>query len=195
MRTALLVIDAQRIYSEQGSPLFCKHADKTLENINRLISAFEKERAPIVLLRHVHKADGTDLGRMFDFTGKTNGFCYKAGTDEVKFSKELHLPDNRIEIEKNRYSSFQGTGLDEKLRRLGVERVAICGFMTNCCCESAARHAHDLDYFVDFLSDATGTPGTATMDQEKTRQAVSEFLSVGFANIYSTGDYLDQLPR
>ena len=62
--------------------------------------------------------------------------------------------------------------------------------MTNFCCESTARDALDLDYYVDFVVDATGTPGTDNYDEEEIRIIVGELLSAGFANVYSTKNYL-----
>ncbi len=59
---------------------------------------------------------------------------------------------------KRRYSCFEGTELEAILRSVDASGVAVCGYMTNFCCESTARAAHDRDYFVDFIADATGAP-------------------------------------
>jgi ureidoacrylate peracid hydrolase len=93
-------------------------------------------------------------------------------------------------ITKNRYSAFKNTKLHAILRRMTVERVVICGFMTNFCCESTAREALDLDYFVDFVVDATGTPGTDGMQENQIRKVVAELLGAGFARVYQTKQYL-----
>ena len=42
--------------------------------------------------------------------------------------------------------------------------------MTNFCCESTARYAHDVDFHVDFISDATGTPGTDNLSEARAAQ-------------------------
>ena len=79
---------------------------------------------------------------------------------------------------KRRYSCFEGTELEAILRSLGVSRVAICGYMTNVCCETMARAAHDKDYFVDFIADATGAPDLGPkFTREKIIEAVSATLS------------------
>jgi nicotinamidase-related amidase len=54
-------------------------------------------------------------------------------------------------------SSFTGTELEEGLRERDIERMAICGYMTQMCCDTTARQAFHLGFQVDFLSDATGT--------------------------------------
>ncbi len=193
MKTALLVIDVQSIYTEESSALYCKQAQKTLSNINKLVERFEHDGNPILLIRHIHKPDGSDLGHMFDFAGPVGDFNFKGGTKEVEFSAGFRRPQNALELVKTRYSAFAGTDLDQTLKKIAVGRVVICGFMTNFCCDSTARDAHDLDYFVDFVTDATGTPGTAHMNQAKIREVVSALLSEGYAEVFTAGSYLKKL--
>jgi len=193
MKNALLVIDVQQIYTTKKSPMFCQDADKTVRGINQLVNLFDSRREPIVLIRHIHKLDGSDLGRMFDFAGPAEDFNFKAGSKEINFSTALNRPPGALELVKTRYSAFVGTDLDRKLRGMGVGRVVICGFMTNFCCDSTARDAHDLDYFVDFIVDATGTPGIARMKQAQIRDAVGAFLAEGYAEVHATKDYLKKL--
>jgi nicotinamidase-related amidase len=187
MNTALLVIDPQNIYTDPNSDLYCRSAASTISKINKLIKKFQEDDCSIVLVRHVHKNDGTDLGRMFDFTGEPeDDFNFKENSDEVKYNSKLSQPSKSIEISKNRYSAFVGTELESNLRTRRIDRVVICGFMTNFCCESTARDAHDRDFFVDFVSDATGTPGTDNFDQREIRKIVGELLGAGFARVMST---------
>jgi len=191
MNTALLVIDAQRIYTDKSSEMFSEGSDETMAKINSLIKAFEATGDPIIYFRHVHKADGSDLGRMFDYTGEVSeDFNFKADSDEVKYSAELRLSKDRHEIKKTRYSAFARTDLDSLLRKLEVDTLVICGFMTNFCCDSTARDAHDRDYFVDFILDATGTPGTENLDQARIREIVGELLAAGYARVSTAGEYL-----
>jgi len=193
MKTLLLVVDAQKIYTDANSEMYCDDANLTILNINRLIEKFETEKYPTVFIRHIHKKDGSDLGRMFDFSGEPeDDFNFKVGTDEIEYDNNLIIPENAIHIVKTRYSSFIGTQLDSLLKKYNVEKIVICGFMTNFCCESTARDAHDLDYFVDFIIDATGTPGTENYNQDKMRNIITELLSEGFAVVMKLDDYLNK---
>jgi nicotinamidase-related amidase len=195
-RTALIVIDPQKVYTTKDSELRCKDWKATIDRINSLIKAFSAAKLPVIFVRHVHKTDGSDLGRMFDFTGETpEDFNFKEGTQEVEYEPRLLLPNGYQEITKNRYSAFIGTSLGQRLAKDGVTDVAIVGFMTNFCCESTARDAHDLDYFVDFIPDATGTPGTESMNEKEVRAAVSDFMSLGFARVSNTNDFLKSLSK
>jgi nicotinamidase-related amidase len=194
MLRSLLVVDAQRIYTDPESEMKCRDSNATIGRINRLIQAFEKARLPIFLIRHIHKSDGSDLGRMFDYAGdEVDDFNFKEGTNEVEFDDRLIQPSKAHHLKKTRYSAFIKTDLDKRLKKLGVDRVVICGFMTNFCCESTARNAHGLDYFVDFVVDATGTPGTENLTEAKIRKTVGELLGEGFAEVHETDGFLKSM--
>jgi nicotinamidase-related amidase len=192
-KSALLVVDVQNIYTEREGALFCKDSVATVNRINQLIETFEKQRLPIIYVRHQHKKNGSDTGRLFDYEAEGEGeekFNFVEGTHEVAYSSQLRLVTPRQDVVKNRYSAFKNTNLHELLKRAKVTRLAICGFMTNFCCESTAREALDLDYYVDFIVDATGTPGTEHLSENKVRSAVAEILEAGFARVFDTKDYL-----
>lgn len=189
----LLVVDAQKIYTNPGMKLYCKDADSTIERINKLIVRFQRQRLPIIFIRHMHKADGSDLGRMFDFSGAASAdFSFKENSKESEYADSLIRSADSIEICKNRYSAFVGTDLEKWLKKFNAQRVVICGFMTNYCCESAARDAHDRDYFVDFILDATGNPGNENMDEGQIRKIVGTFLEGGFARVLTTAEFLQK---
>jgi len=62
--------------------------------------------------------------------------------------------------------------------------------MTNFCCESTARDAHDRDYYVDFILDATGTPGLEKLNQEQIKLTSAQTLSAGYANVLKAKKFL-----
>lgn len=190
MTSALLVIDVQNIYTEPSYALYCENADKTLAKINRLIRHFKRNNEPVIYIRHIHKEDGSDTGHMFDFSGPSTDFDFRENTDETRFPDSLLMLESPNIITKNRYSSFLHTRLEEYLHSHAIDRVAICGFMTNFCCESAARDAHDRDFYVDFILDATGTLGVNGYNQKQIRKAVAAMLGAGFATVHTTKDYL-----
>jgi ureidoacrylate peracid hydrolase len=191
---ALLVIDAQNIYADPASPLFIASLQESLVNINALSHAFAKAGKPVIYVRHVHRADGRDAGRMFDFGGVTEPVSFLADQPESAYVPQLQIVPDALHITKHRYSSFEGTELDMILRTLGMNSLAICGYMTNFCCDSTARAAHDRDYFVDFIADATGAPALSERHTEaRIIDAVTTTLAAGFAQIHTTAGYLESL--
>ena len=190
MKTAVLVIDVQNIYTKSESELYCEDAQQTVSKINELIESHKDSE--IIYVKHMHKADGSDLGRMYDYyEEEAEEFDFVEGTEDVEYDSTLKILENSKHIIKNRYSAFQYTDLDDYLKEKEIEKLVICGFMTNFCCESTARDAHDKDYYVDFIIDATGTPGTENYGQTEIREFVGELLDEGFARVMSLEEYIN----
>lgn len=181
MKNALLVIDVQNIYKDGA--LACDNWQRAVENINGLISQSQSNGDKIIYIKHIHKADGSDAGHMFDFAGESEDLQFVENTHDAEFIDELNIIDNAITLTKNRYSSFVNTDLDSILKSAGIKKVTICGFMTNFCCEMTARHAHDLDYLVDFVVSATDTPGTEDVSAPEITKATIANLETGCATI------------
>jgi len=187
----LLVIDCQKIYSLDESETKVEGVEKSLANINEIIKSFNEKGLPIVYVRHIHKADGSDAGKMFSFTGTEEEVGFVENTEEVEYMDNLLIVDNPTEIIKQRYSAFVGTSLSSIIQEKNIDTVVIVGYMTNFCCESTARDAHDRDLYVDFILDATGTPDLENLTQEEIKNATAETLASGYANIYQANEYLD----
>lgn len=191
MRTALLLIDVQKVYTTPGSPLFVEGHEAVIANMNRLVRAAEKRHDLLVYVRHVHKKDGSDSGRMFDYLGTSGEIGFLEDSAEVQFDPGMTIAPGALQLTKSRYSAFVGTGLDETLRQRQIDRIAVTGFMTNYCCETTARHGHDLDYYVDFVIDATGCPdASAEIKQPLIKSVASAVLLGGFARVCTTDEYL-----
>lgn len=191
MRSALLLIDVQRVYTTKGSPLFVEDHETAIMNMNRLIERATARGDLTVYVRHVHKRDGSDAGRMFDYLVSLDESRFQKHTDRVALDPRLHLDPQGIHIVKNRYSAFTRTSLDYMLWARKIDRVVVTGFMTNYCCEATARHAHDLDYFVDFIIDATGCPDVSEeLGQQQVKSVVTAVLQTGFARVFRTEEYL-----
>ena len=64
--------------------------------------------------------------------------------------------------------AFATTNLDFILRQRGVQTIALCGFLTNCCVESTMRTGYEKGYDVVTLTDCT-----ATVSEEAQQSAIS----------------------
>ena len=190
MKRALVVIDVQKIYCLEDSDYFVEKTETIVKNINSLIKCFEKNEEMIIYINHEHSIDGTDSGRMFDFAGESEDIEFKRGSKEAEKMDSLYIAENSYEIIKTRYDAFIGTELEDILKENDIEKLVICGFMTNFCCESTARHAHDIDYYVDFVVDAMGTPGTEKFSPEETTKSTVATMESGFAVVVCTEDII-----
>ena len=72
---------------------------------------------------------------------------------------------------KRTWGAFTGTGLDEKLRALGVTQIVLTGVATSAGVGSTARFAHELGYNVVLAADAM-----TDMDVEAHRISVEKIF-------------------
>lgn len=197
-RAALLVIDVQREYFDSDGPAYVEHARDIIENVNRLVDEFRGAGLPVVFVRHAHRPDGSDAGRMGDFAAPDEEDSFVEGTSRVEFIPELHVGPDDVVVTKRRYSAFLGTELEAVLRTASVRAVAICGLMTSFCCETTARDAHGRDYEVLFAADAVEGPGLEDAEGREVPHDVVlastvTALGAGFAEIVTTDEVIERI--
>ena len=151
--SALLVVDMQKFFLNPASPTFTCGGPAILENVKQLIKTFREAKRPVIYTCHVHHPSLNDAGIMEWWW---EGMCIE-GSEESKVPDEIAPLENEKIIYKHRYSAFYNTDLETVLRVQKIEDVAICGIMTNMCCESTARDAYYRDYRVFFPADGTGS--------------------------------------
>ena len=191
MPNALFLIDVQKIYTTPGSSLYVEGHEAAIANMNRLLAASVDVGDLIIYVRHEHKKDGSDAGRMFDYLGSQSPISFVENTQAAMFDPALNMIAPALHVTKKRYSCLVGTGLTETLRDKGIDSIIVTGFMTNYCCETTARHAHDEDFYVDFIMDATGCPDlSAEVTQATIKTVVAASLKDGFARVHSTDEFL-----
>ena len=116
---------------------------------------------------------------IYKYENKINHKIYIGQTNNLERRKREHLTGH----------SYYTSLIDRAIQKYGIEKIVICGFMTNFCCDSTARHAHSIDYFVDFVVDAMGTPGSGNLSPEETTAATVATIGDGFAVIKATNEY------
>ena len=180
---ALLVIDMQRFFLEPDAPGFTEGGPAILPNVARLVGAFRRAGRPVLFTRHVHRPDRSDAGIMGWWW---EGMCLE-GSRESEIHPEVAPLDGEKVIPKHRYSAFHDTDLATVLRCLRIEEVAVCGVMTNLCCETTAREAYMRDHRVFFVADGTGA---AT---EEMHVASLLNLAYGFARVTTAAEVEEML--
>ena len=167
-RCALLVIDMQQYFLSMAAPI--------LGNVMSVIKACKSKGVKIIFSRHGHRDISKDGGMLKKWWGDLIDY----GSKDWKLIDSLKPTDTDVIVDKNRYSVFQGTGLEERLKSGEIEELIITGVMTNCCCETTARDAFVKDFRVFFVSDATATVN------DELHIASLKNLAYGFAHIIST---------
>ena len=90
-------------------------------------------------------------------------------------------------IDKNASSPFNGTGIDQLLRNLGIETLVMTGMATDMCVETTARDAADRGYNVIVVEDAV-----ATFFPQHHHAALSALARV-YTQVWRTDRVLDTL--
>ena len=134
----MIVIDAQELFRHR--PYFrADGLDAYLERQQALIDGAKRIGVPVVQVFHVEE---------------TGVFAESSGF--VTTLAPLRIAPDAI-FKKRRHSALVGSGLDVWLISHGVRRVIVSGIRTEQCCETTTRHASDLGFAVDFVSEATLT--------------------------------------
>jgi nicotinamidase-related amidase len=135
---ALLVIDVQESFRhrpywhDSDVPFF-------IENLRSLIHGARSRNIPVIQVFHVEDSGAFSL---------ESG--YVASLRDLSFK-----PD--AVFYKRSHSALIGSGLDVWLTQHGIRRIIVSGIRTEQCCETTTRHASDLGYQVDYVTDATLT--------------------------------------
>ena len=79
------------------------------------------------------------------------------GTEGAETHESVAPLDGEPVIQKNFPNSFRDTGLLERLRDDGIERLVICGAMSHMCIDATTRAAFDHGFSCTVLSDACAT--------------------------------------
>lgn len=153
---ALIIIDVQNDFLPGGS-LAVPDGDKVVAPLNQYIQIFKKISLPIIASRDWHPINHCSFVNQ---GGDWPPHCV-AGTTGAAFVEELLLPaavpiiSKAISPEKDSYSDFEDTDLDEQLRSLGVHRLFIGGIATDYCVLSTVLDGLQNGYSVFLLTDAS----------------------------------------
>ena len=152
--TALLVIDVQESFRHR--PYWCDpDVPSFVERLQSLIEGAQSRHIPVIQVFHVE-----DSGPFSLESGHVVPLQDVSFTPDAVFQKRSH-------------SAMVGSGLGVWLTQHGINRVIVSGIRTEQCCETTTRHASDLGYQVDYVTDATLTfPMTDRYGREWTPEEI-----------------------
>lgn len=174
---ALVLVDVQLDFLPGGS-LAVPHGDEVVPALNRYIAVFRGLTFPVVATRDWHPPDHCSFKAQ---GGPWPPHCV-AGSDGARFAALLDLPcEGRIVSkattrDKDAYSGFEGTDLDDWLKHAGVSRVFVGGLATDYCVLNTVRDALRLGYATFLLLDAVRAVDVAPDDGAR---AIDEMRRLG----------------
>ncbi len=136
--TALLVIDAQESF-RQRDYFRDEEFAHYIARQQQLVDGAKAAGIAVVQIFHV-EAKGV----------------FSVASGFVKPIAPLAITPDAV-FHKQRHSALVGSGLDVWLTENGIRRLLVSGIRTEQCCETTTRHASDLGYAVDYVSEATLT--------------------------------------
>lgn len=174
--TALIVVDVQESFRHR--PYWCdSDVSHFVERLQSLITGAQSCGIPVIQVFHVEESGAFSLESGYVVPLRDVSF-----TPDAVFQKRSH-------------SALVGSGLDVWLTQHGIGRVIVCGIRSEQCCETTTRHASDLGYQVDYVTEATLTfPMTDRHGREWTPEQIKErtelVLDGRFARIASVEEAL-----
>jgi nicotinamidase-related amidase len=181
----LIVIDVERGFDD---PRWGERNNADAEEkIAEALSAWRAHGAPVIHIRHESPGDdGDDI--------------FVPGTPAVEFKPEAAPFEGEPVITKHVNSAFIGTDLEERLRRDGVQTVAIVGLTTDHCCSTTARMSANLGFDTWVLADAMATFAREAQDGElvpaaEIHRTALASLNNEFAEILDTSEAVARLEQ
>jgi nicotinamidase-related amidase len=167
MATALLLIDIQQGLFDEG-PIH--RAEEVVRNAALLLERARQAGIPVIHVQH----DG----------GK--GDSLEKGTPGWDPHPAVAPRAGEHRIEKSHCSSFLNTGLDAKLKDLGITDLVVAGLQTDYCIDTACRVAHSLGYGVTLAEDAHSTFDTQLLTAPQIIAHTNAILKDRFARFLPT---------
>jgi nicotinamidase/pyrazinamidase len=152
---ALLIVDVQNDFLPGGA-LGVPAGDEVVPVLNRYLGEWRARGLPVFATRDWHPPGHCSFRER---GGPWPPHCV-AESQGARFASALDLPPTTVVISKSTmvdqdaYSGFQGTDLDDRLRRAEVRRVFVGGLATDYCVVSTVRDALARGYRTIVLADA-----------------------------------------
>jgi len=191
-RTAHLIVDLQNGFMEPGAPVEVPIAREVVPQVNAISAAVRARGGQNIFLRMTIDAESQ--------SGWSNWFTYLHGRESAAATTEafrrnthywqlwpqLQVKDPDVAVEKTRFGAFVpgASPLHEVLQDRGIDTLIITGTLSNCCCESTARDAMQMNYKVIFVADANATWTDAA------HNATLENMALLFADVMTTAEVL-----
>jgi nicotinamidase/pyrazinamidase len=176
---ALIVVDVQNDFLPGGA-LAVPHGDEVIPVLNRYIAEFEQQKLPIFATRDWHPPDHCSF--------RTQGGPWPVhcvvGTPGAEFPAYLHLPPSAIVVskpstpDKETYSAFEGTDLEQPLREASVESLYVGGLATDYCVLNTVNGALLRGFQVRLLRKAIRPVNVEPKDGEKAENEMARLGAI-----------------
>lgn len=182
--TVLLVVDMQHIFLDMTKT--------ALPNILKLCNHFQAHSGiplPIIFTQHGHSKEELTPPYKNQLVRKwgPDGSIATGSKDWELIPEMKQIAKDYPVVPKNTYDAFINTKLGDELQRHSIDRIVVCGVMTDCCCDTTARSAFNRGYETWLVNDACGSAN------KKQHEAGLRGFGFAFGEVLSTEEVLKRL--
>lgn len=181
MATALLVVDMQHVFLDMTTT--------ALPNILKLSQHFRASSLPLIFTQHGHSKEELTPPYKNQLVRKwgSNGSIATGSKDWELIPEMKSIAKDYNVVAKNTYDAFINTDLDHLLEKDSIEKVVVCGVMTDCCCDTTARSAFNRGYETWLVNDTCGSAN------KKQHEAGLRGFGFAFGEVLSTEEVMHRL--
>jgi ureidoacrylate peracid hydrolase len=194
-KTALVLIEFQNDFTTEGGALHgaVKGVMETTQMLDHAAETVKAARAlgvtivhsPIMFAKGYQEISAHPYGIL---KGVVDTNAFVKGEWGAAICDALTPQEGDIVIEGKRgLDAFASTNLDFILRSRGLDQMAVCGFLTNCCVESTMRTGYERGYQVVTIKDCTAATSHAEHD------AAHQFTYPMFSRPMNHDEFLAEL--
>lgn len=177
MQTALLIIDIQNDYFENGANVLTGSLEAS-ENAKLILEKFRRDNLPVIHIKHIA------LNPLATF--------FLPGSFGAEIHKNVIPLDNEKIIIKHFPNSFRDTELYQYLKTSGINKLVICGMMTHMCIDATTRAAKDFGFECVVIADACATKDLEINGRKAKASEVQISFLAALNYYYSTVMTLEQ---
>ncbi len=201
--TALLVVDMQHGFLDEGASLEVPDGRAIVPNLQELVAHFRSRNAPVIFTEFVYASNipclrGDPFGPEHLPAGETTGYGYPSsnclidpqpgeGPESAATIDALKPATGELVIQGHTYDKFYGTHLDLALRSHGITHLVVTGVTSDVCVLSTVFSAATRNYRVTVVTD-----GVATI-HEHIQKACFDIYQNKFARLKTTADVVAEL--
>ena len=184
----LFIIDMQNGFLEQNAPIYVPNGIQICEKIKKAIDFARKNNFKIFWTKvNIEQFRNTQYQELFPFHFTENDTILSKGNHNYKITPELldYVRDEDIIVEKNAYSAFVNTDLEERLHNDSIKNIFFTGVSTNVCVESTLRDAFQAKFNCTLISDCTKT------FSDNYQKLSEEIISFAFGKVINLNQFLN----
>lgn len=197
-QTALLIIDMQNGFVEQGAPLEVPMARSQLPAIQRLLHFFRAQNLPVLFTAFCVAPDSHypfywHMAKQRGLRLEPPDCTFWPHKHETKITPSLQPQKDERVIMKSGYDGFANTELEQLLQARGIRTLVIAGTVVNWCVDSTVRSAFHRFYNSVIVADGVSGYDHAGHSAEDWCQMELDLFAEAFGRVMSTEEIMKEL--